>query len=107
VRASYRELEQTHVALRAATRENERARNRLERLSAILKAVRGNLNRLITRQKDQGGLLRGACQALAEAPSCHGAWIGLVGADFAVVESAAAGICHPVGPGDRIWCTAS
>jgi PAS domain S-box-containing protein len=102
VRASYRELEETHAALRTATQENERSRNRLEQLNAILKAVRGNLGRLITCEKDQGGLLRGACRALAETPSCHGAWIGLVDADFAVVETAAAGICHPVGPGDRI-----
>jgi PAS domain S-box-containing protein len=102
VRASYRELEETHAALRAATQENERARDRLERLNAILKAVRGNLNRLITRQKDQDGLLSGACQALADMPSCRGAWIGLVDAGFAVVEAAAAGLCHRFGPGGQI-----
>jgi signal transduction histidine kinase/CheY-like chemotaxis protein len=102
VRASYRELKETHDALGQATRENERSSDRLERLNAVLKTVRNNLQRLITREKDRGELLHGACQALAETQGCHGVWIGLVNESFDVVETAAAGACSTAGPGSRI-----
>jgi PAS domain S-box-containing protein len=102
VRAAYRELEETHRALHQATVENERARDRLERMNAVLKAVRHNFQRLISGKKDRSGLLRGACLALAETQSCRGAWIGLVNDAFEVIEAAATGICHPTGPGPEV-----
>jgi PAS domain S-box-containing protein len=102
VRVSYRELAETHAALHAANRENNLARQRLEQLNAVLKSVRNSLQRLITREKDRGGLLRGACAALAETESCRCAWIGLVNGACEVIESTSAGTCHPAGPAWQI-----
>jgi len=102
VRAAYRELEETHSALHRATLENERACDRLERLNAVLKAVRSNFRQLVSREKDRGRLLRGACQALAETPGCHSAWIGIVNDALEVVESASAGSRDAAGPGPAL-----
>ncbi len=102
VRSSYRALEETNISLQRATLENERARSRLERLGAVLKTVRSNLQRLIAREEDRAGLLRGACQALAEAPGCQGAWIGLVDSFTEIVEAAGAGVCTGDDPGGGI-----
>jgi len=71
--------------------DRKRAEIEIVHLNAVLRAIR-NVNQLITREKDRGALLQGACDALIETRGYYSAWIGLLGADGRVVAVAAAGL---------------
>jgi PAS domain S-box-containing protein len=60
-------------------------------LAAVLRGVR-NVNQLITREKDRGRLLQGACDRLIETPGYHSAWIALLDESRGLVATAEAGL---------------
>ncbi len=68
----------------------KRAEERIEYLNTVLRAIR-NVNQLITKEKDRGRLLQGACDSLVETRGYHGAWVGLIDNAREIVTTAEAG----------------
>ena len=91
VRASYAELQQANDAFQQAHLQAQVAGDRLERLNAVLQAIR-NVNQLITQEKDRSRLLQGACDRLVETCGFYSAWLALTEGSATVVATAQAGL---------------
>ncbi|MDD5511132.1 MAG: PAS domain S-box protein [Dehalococcoidales bacterium] len=57
--------------------ERKRAEEKNQHLMQVLRAIR-NVNQLITKEKDQRKLLKGACKSLTESRGYYSAWIALL-----------------------------
>jgi PAS domain S-box-containing protein len=84
---------QISSALRGALllEERKRAEEKIEHLNLVLSAIR-NVNQLITRERDSGRLLQGACETLIATRGYHSAWIALLDESEGLVTSAEAGL---------------
>jgi PAS domain S-box-containing protein len=71
--------------------ERKRAEEKIEHLNLVLRAIR-NVNQLITRERDRGRLLQGACETLIETRGYHSAWIALLDESGGLVTTAEAGL---------------
>ncbi len=71
--------------------EITRAQERIEHLNLVLRAIR-NVNQLITKEKDRGKLIQGACENLIENRGYYGAWIALLDASGKPDAAAEAGL---------------
>ncbi len=60
---------------------------RVKHLNAVLRAIR-NVNQLITREKDRGRLLQGACDNLTETRGYYNAWIAVLDEAGSLVATA-------------------
>jgi len=77
--------------LRQQIDERKQMTARIEHLNLALRAVR-NVNQLITKERDRGRLIQGACDTLIETRGYHCAWIALLDESGKAVESAEAGL---------------
>jgi len=77
--------------------ERKQAEQRIERLNAVLRAIR-NVNQLIAREKDRNWLLKGICDNLIEARGYHSAWVAIFGESGELVASAEAGLGRDFSP---------
>jgi two-component system cell cycle sensor histidine kinase/response regulator CckA len=68
-----------------------RAERQVEHLNRVLRAIR-SVNQLITREKDQDRLLKGACECLVQTRGYHSAWIAGIDESGRVVTVAQAGM---------------
>ncbi len=66
-------------------------RKRLERLNAVLRAVR-SVNQLIFREKCPHALIQSACHVLVQTRGYHSAWAALLSPDGALLDAAEAGV---------------
>lgn len=95
--------------------ERKWAERRIERLNRVVRAIR-DIDRLITREKDRGRLLRQACETLVRVSDYHLVWIGLVdlsgeritpvasaGGDASALEQWAIALEGAVGQRDPAW----
>jgi PAS domain S-box-containing protein len=95
--------------------ERKWAEQRIERLNRVVRAIR-DIDRLITREKDRGRLLRQACETLVRVSDYHVVWIGLVdlsgeritpvasaGGDASALEQWVIAIEGAVGQRDPAW----
>jgi PAS domain S-box-containing protein len=95
--------------------ERKWAEQRIERLNRVVRAIR-DIDRLITREKDRGRLLRQACEILVRVSNYHLVWIGLVdlageqitpvasaGGDASALEQWVIAIEGAVGQRDPAW----
>jgi PAS domain S-box-containing protein len=71
--------------------EHRRAEEKIEHLNLVLHAIR-NVNQLITRERDRGRLLQGACETLIATRGYHSAWIALLDESEGLVTTAEAGL---------------
>jgi PAS domain S-box-containing protein len=71
--------------------ERKHQGERMAHLNLVLRAIR-NVNQLITKEKDRGKLLQGACNSLIEARGYHNAWIALLDESGRLVTTAEAGL---------------
>jgi PAS domain S-box-containing protein len=78
------------VVLRDLT-GRKRAEEKIEHLNLVLRAVR-NVNQLITRERDRGRLLQGACETLIETCGYRSAWTALLDESEGLVTTAEAGL---------------
>jgi len=85
------ELRQRIAELEASETVRVRAEERVRHLNAVLRAIR-NVNQLITREKDRGRLIQGACDNLIETRGYYNAWIALLDEAGGFVTSAEAGL---------------
>ncbi|MFZ5917281.1 MAG: ATP-binding protein [Chloroflexota bacterium] len=58
--------------------DRKQAEEQIQHLNATLRAIR-NVNQLITKEKDRGRLLEGACRILTEGRGYFSAWVALMG----------------------------
>ncbi|NVL90039.1 MAG: hypothetical protein HWN69_03440 [Desulfobacterales bacterium] len=77
--------------LEKETVERKWAEERIEHLNAALLAIL-NVNKLITREKDRGVLLRGVCHSLIETRGYHNAWIALIDESGELATAVEAGL---------------
>ncbi|NQT84294.1 GAF domain-containing protein [bacterium] len=70
-------IRQRVAELEVAEAERKRAEERLERLNAVLSAIR-NVNQLIRTEKERNPLLQGACDRLIETRGYHNVWIAVL-----------------------------
>ena len=85
------DLEAGNRALEREVSQRQQAQERLERLTAVLRAIR-NVNQLITREKDRDQLIQGACDGLVETRGYYSAWIALLDEDGKLLASGEAGL---------------
>jgi len=71
--------------------ERKHLEERMAHLNLVLRAIR-NVNQLITKEKDRGRLLQGACNNLIETRGYHSAWIALLDDSGKLVTTAEAGL---------------
>jgi len=71
--------------------ERKQAEEKIKHLNLVLRAIR-NVNQLITKEKDRGMLLNGACDHLVQARGYHNAWIALCNEKRDVVTTAESGL---------------
>jgi PAS domain S-box-containing protein len=71
--------------------ERKHLEERMAHLNLVLRAIR-NVNQLITKEKDRGKLLQGACNSLIETRGYHNAWIALLDEAGKLVTTAEAGL---------------
>jgi len=71
--------------------ERKRMEQRLEHLSAVLRAIR-NVNQLIAREKDRDKLLKGACDNLIETRGYYNTWLAILDESGGLVTTAEAGL---------------
>jgi len=71
--------------------ERNQARKRLEHLTFVLRAI-GNVNQLITKEKDRDRLLKGVCDNLTGTRVYHNAWIALLDESVGLIAAAEAGL---------------
>ncbi|MGA9348306.1 MAG: GAF domain-containing protein, partial [Anaerolineae bacterium] len=71
--------------------ERKRAEEKIEHLNLVLRAIR-NVNQLITRERDRGRLLQGACKTLIATRGYHSAWTALLDESEGLVTTAEAGL---------------
>jgi PAS domain S-box-containing protein len=82
------------IGVFAAARDitvRKRARERVEYLNRVLRAIR-NVNQLITREKDRDRLLKGICKNLIETRGYYNAWVVLLDESGRVLMTAEAGV---------------
>jgi PAS domain S-box-containing protein len=84
------EVGQDITEQRKAEAERKRAEEKIEHLNLVLSAIR-NVNQLITRERDRGRLLQGACETLIATRGYHSAWIALLDESGGPVLSGAEG----------------
>jgi two-component system sensor histidine kinase/response regulator len=78
------------------------AEGRVERLNAVLRAIR-NVSQLIAREKDCDRLLHGTCSRLTETGGYRSTWIVLLNESRTPTKTAQAGVGELLGPlADRI-----
>ena len=70
--------------------ERKKTEERVRHLNRVIHAIR-NVNRLITREKDRGRLIHGACENLAATSGFNSAWIALVDESKKFLQCAQAG----------------
>ena len=71
--------------------DRKKAEEKLEHLSLVLRAIR-NVNQLITKEKDRGRLLQGACDNLVETRGYFNTWIALFDESGKLITTAEAGL---------------
>jgi len=71
--------------------ERWQAGKKLEHLTLVLRAV-GNVNQLITKEKDRDRLLKGVCDSLTETRVYHNAWIALLDESAGLIATAESGL---------------
>ena len=71
--------------------ERRRAGERLEHLTLVLRAI-GNVNQLITKEKDRDRLLKGVCDNLTGTRVYHNAWIALLDESVGLIATAESGL---------------
>ena len=71
--------------------ERKQAEERLKHFDLVFRAIR-NVNRLITKDKDRGELLEGACENLTGTRGYYNAWIALLGESGNLIEYAESGL---------------
>ncbi len=71
--------------------ERRRMEEGMRHLNLVLRAIR-SVNQLITRERDPGRLLKGACSTLTETRGYHNAWIALFDDDGRLLDWAESGL---------------
>jgi two-component system cell cycle sensor histidine kinase/response regulator CckA len=71
--------------------ERKKAEERIRHLNRVIRAIR-NVNQLITKEKDRGRLIRGACENLVATKGFNSAWIALVDESKRSIQCAEAGL---------------
>lgn len=90
--------------------EKNLAERKLEHLNRVLLAIR-NVNQLITKEKDHGRLIQGACENLIETRGYHSAWVALLDQQGKPRAAAEAGLSDEfcslktmLNKGDKPYC---
>jgi len=71
--------------------EHKQAEERIRHLNLVLRTIR-NVNQLITKERDRGELLEGACKNLTESRGYDSAWIALLDESGKLTEYAESGL---------------
>ena len=85
------DIEEANRALEREVSQHKQAQERLERLAAVLRAIR-NVNQLITRERDRDRLIQGACDGLVETRGYYNAWTALLDEGGKLMACAEAGL---------------
>jgi len=79
------------TGLEASEAKHERVEERIEHLNLVLRAIRA-VNQLVTREKDQGRLLKRVCDKLVETRGYYNAWVALVDKAGRLITTAEGGL---------------
>jgi len=77
--------------LEASKANHQQVEGRIEHLNLALRAIRA-VDQIVTREKDQGRLLKGVCDNLVETRGYYNAWVALVDKAGRLVMAAEAGL---------------
>ncbi|RLB30049.1 MAG: hypothetical protein DRG87_05940 [Deltaproteobacteria bacterium] len=81
--------------------ERKKAEEKIEHLNLVLRAIR-NVNQIITKEREHGRLLKGACNNLIENRGYHNAWIGLIDDSGGITAAAEAGLGEDFQPMEEL-----